>query len=478
MTSPDSHAIRSRVVRGSLRYVGSRAVTGVLGVLASLYFYRVLGPDQAGRFQFAISVALTLGTIGALGFMETLARFVPQRTAEGAAGIFRRGLRANAAFLGVLGVCFAGLGLLPVSLPGDMRPALPLVFLAIAAYAVYATGTGMLRGQGRLHLLPRLDLLWNFGAKVAALGVALVLPRFLPSFGAHTATQLLVPIVALVLLREYVRGPSSRLTAEEARFCRFILAWDVVRILITQVDIFVLRALMEPHDVGIYAAGTRLIKVGEQIVLGPMMAPLLYYFSHPESSFMRSDVIRHGTRLAGAAMGLVALLLAALAGPIVTTFLGGAYRESIPVAELYVCFGLGRALVIFLIPLYNSLSRPEYGILQGLATVVVNLGLDLLLIPRYGPVGAAASAVAAITLSTLGASWFVQGRLGIPILGPVVRTYLLFAIAFAAGVFGQPWLGVAFFLLALGPARLVRRRDLRWLRRGPRGGARDGDRGA
>jgi O-antigen/teichoic acid export membrane protein len=402
--------------------------------------------------------------------METLARFVPARTPEGAAGIFRRGLRANLLFLGPLAVVFAALAVLPVSLPGDMRPALPLVFLAIAAYAIYATGSGMLRGQGRLHLLPRLDLLWNFGAKFAALGVALLLPRFLPSYGAHTATQLLVPLLALYLLRGQGWGPASRLTSEEARFCRFILVWDVVRILITQVDIFVLRALMEPHDVGIYAAGTRLIKVGEQIVLGPMMAPLLYYFSHPESSFMRNDVIRHGTRLAGAAMGLFALILAALAAPIVTIFLGGAYRESIPVAELYVCFGLGRGLVIFLIPLYNSLNRPEYGILQGLLTVVVNLALDLILIPRYGPVGAAASAVVAITLSTLAATWFVQARLDIPILGPVLRTYFVFAVAFAAGVLGHPWVGIAFFLLALVPARLVRRRDLRWFRRGFRGG--------
>jgi hypothetical protein len=85
-------------------------------------------------------------------------------------------------------------------------------------------------------------------------------------------------------------------------------------------------------------------------------------------------------------------------------------------------------------------------------------------------VGAAASAVVAITLSTLAATWFVQARLDIPILGPVLRTYFVFAVAFAAGVLGHPWVGIAFFLLALVPARLVRRRDLRWFRRGFRGG--------
>jgi len=465
MNSTGSHSIRRRVVFGSLKYVSSRAITGALGVAASLYLYRVLGPDQAGRFQFALSLAMTLGVVGALGFLDTLARLVPAQTPERAGRIFRRGLRLNGIYLVGLAVVLALAAFLPLPIPPDIRRAIPFVFLATAAYAIYATSTGMLRGQGRLSALPRLDLVWNFGAKMAALGVALLLPRFLPSYAAHTALQMITPLLALYLLRGIWRGPSEQLTREEARFCLLILTWDVVRILVTQVDIFVLRALLEPHDVGIYAAGTRLIKVGEQLVLGPMMAPLLYFFSHPESSFMRNEVIRHGTRLAGAAMGLAALVLAALSGPIVSTFLGSSYLESIPVAKIYVCFGLGRGLVIFLIPLFNSLSRPEYGILQGLLTVAVSLGLDLVLVPRYGPVGAAVSAVIAITLSTLLASWFVQTRLRIPMFGPVVRIYCVFAAAYALGEFGHPWVGIALYVAALLPLRLVRRRDLKWFRR-------------
>jgi O-antigen/teichoic acid export membrane protein len=170
--------------------------------------------------------------------------------------------------------------------------------------------------------------------------------------------------------------------------------------------------------------------------------------------------------------------LAALAGPIVSTFLGNAYLESIPVAKLYVGFGLGRGLVIFLIPLFNSLHRPEYGILQGLLTFAVSLALDLVLIPRYGAVGAAAAAVTAITLSTLLASWFVQSRLRIPMFGPVARIYGVFIAAYAVGELGHPWLGIALYVAALAPLRLVRRRDLRWFRRSSPSAPEGGDRGA
>jgi len=463
-----NHAIRRRVVAGSLKYVTSRAATGALGIAASLYLYRGLGPAQAGHFQFAIATATTLGVVGGLGFFETLARFVPERGREEGAALYRRGLQLNLLFLVGLALVFLLLPHLPVKVPVEIRRASPLIFLSVASYAIITTSMGMLRGQGRLIALPRLDLVWNFGAKVAAVGMVLAFTGFLPAYAAHTTLQITATGIALLLLWKSLWGPVGRLRREEVRFCLLIFSWDVLRVLIQQVDIFVLRLLLEAHDVGIYAAGTRLIKVGEQLVLTPLMVPLLYYFSHPESSFMRSELVRHGTRLAGTLMGLAALLLAAFAEPIVTILLGNAYLESIPVARLYVCFGLGRGLTLLLIPLFNSLNRPEYGIAQGLVTFVLNLGLDLVLVPRYGPLGAAASGVIAITVAAIGSAWFVQTRLGIAMFLDVMKLYLLYAAAFAALELGHPWLGIAVYVAALVPLRLLRRKDLQWLRRSPR----------
>lgn len=44
-----------RVLLHSVGFVAARIVTGGLSVLASLMLYRILRPEEAGRFQFVLA---------------------------------------------------------------------------------------------------------------------------------------------------------------------------------------------------------------------------------------------------------------------------------------------------------------------------------------------------------------------------------------------------------------------------------------
>lgn len=464
MNAPEP-SIRRRIFTGSLKYVLARSTTGALGILASLLLYRFLGPEESGKLQLVLALAMGLGNIGSLGYLDTLARFVPEKQPDEGAGLFRRALRDNAVAMAVGGVVFLILLVFHVDLPQELVDVAPLFFLATTSYALYATSIGMLRGHGRLLVIPQLDLVFNTGAKLLALGVAVVAPFLVPVYAVHTAVGVGVLVWVLYLLRKDLRHGHARFSREEARFAKLIMVSQIVRMLVVNVDIYVLRYLMGPEEVGLYAAGTRITRVGEQLILGPLMVPLLYYFSHPESSFMRKKIMEQGTRLSGVTVGFAALVVTFLAKPIVNLFLGPEYLASIPITQVYVIYALGRGIMFFMIPMYNSMNRPDYGIYQGLAIFVVNLVLDFLLIPRYGALGAAVSGVIAISLTTLAASAFIRRRFGIRMWGAVARIYALYAVCFFLGEKGHPVVGLVVFVAALAPLRLMGPDELRWLKR-------------
>jgi O-antigen/teichoic acid export membrane protein len=222
---------------------------------------------------------------------------------------------------------------------------------------------------------------------------------------------------------------------------------------------------METADVGIFAAGARFTRMMEMLVLSPVAVPLLYYFSHPDSAHMKERIVRRGTRVVGAVMGFAALMLAILAEPVVRIFLGEAYAGSAEVARIYASHALGLGMLILVIPFYSSINKPHYTVLQGVLTFVMNLLLALVLIPRYGPPGAAVAAVAAILITVVAANLFLKVRFAIHGLSVVARLFALYGVSYAIVEMGLPLAGIGLYLALLWPLRLIRRDDLDLLRR-------------
>jgi O-antigen/teichoic acid export membrane protein len=295
--------------------------------------------------------------------------------------------------------------------------------------------------------------------------VLLVLPGFPGAFSAHTMVQVGVTILALYLLRNTLRAPSVEFERTEIIFARTVLVGDIIRVLVNTINLYLIRAYMEPADVGIYAAGVRFTRMMEMLVLSPVAVPLLYYFSHPDSAHMKERIVRRGTRVVGAVMGLAALVLVVLAEPVVRIFLGEAYVGSADVARIYASHALGLGMLILVIPFYSSINKPHYTVMQGVLTFVVNLVLALILIPRYGPQGAAAAAVAAILVTVLAANVFLRLRFSIHGLSVVVRLFFLYGVSYALVEFGLPFVGIGLYAALVVPLGLIRRDDLDLLRR-------------
>lgn len=181
-----------------------------------------------------------------------------------------------------------------------------------------------------------------------------------------------------------------------------ILVASAVFPVFAQADVLVIAHFLGPHDVGIYAAATRLLP--QLLFLGQIVAaaffPAIILRHDASPAEYRSYTLQVARAIV--ILALVASVSVALLAPLIIQVLfGAAFSGSAPVLQL-ACwawvFMLPAALYSRLLIL-EGLGRVE--LLKTLVTAGLSLGFNTLLIPRYGIMAAASVSVASYFLADL-----------------------------------------------------------------------------
>ncbi len=231
----------------------------------------------------------------------------------------------------------------------------------------------------------------------AGLKIAVVLGGFgvIGFVSASTAQTFLAAIVCVVLLR---RGAAGRVLwhVDRRRFSRLVReSWPFaisalsIAVYMT-LDQVMLGVLSNDHAVGIYAAAVR---VSESTLLLPMVilasaTPVLTRMHRTNPALYRAQTQRLVNALTAAGL-LLAVLGGALAKVVVGVLYGEAFHSSagllaaLLVANIFVFQGIAGSMWIV-----NEGLQRAY-MLRTLTGAAINVGLNLVLIPRYGAIGAA-----------------------------------------------------------------------------------------
>jgi O-antigen/teichoic acid export membrane protein len=168
--------------------------------------------------------------------------------------------------------------------------------------------------------------------------------------------------------------------------------------------------LKSSTDVGWYSAAYKPVIVA-------LALPLAYYasfFPVLARAYARDTVDFH--LILGRSLRLTAVValplgvsVSFLAEPIILTLFGGGYREAIPILRV-LCWS---AVLVTLRGNFrqslNAAGKFDRDLRSSLLALAANLALNLALIPRYGPLGAASATVTA-DLVWLFSAWFYAGR--------------------------------------------------------------------
>ena len=267
------------------------------------------------------------------------------------------------------------------------RPALQL---AGAAVAVAAGAAGLLAPLWALPYLPAAGFAWLWLRRtrrrppLARPGSAGRRPA------ARRATALATHQLATADARSFWRFTAPRALAALAQ------------ITIQRLDIVLVAILRGPGQAAVYTAATRFLVAGQFANTAISMA------AQPRFAELFASGDRRGARqVYQATTGWLVLLtwplylLAVIYGPAVLSIFGHSYRAGSAVMVILGCTMLlatacGQVDVVLI-----SSGRSGWSLANGLTAVIVNVGADLLLIPRYGIAGAAIGWAVAIAVTNL-----------------------------------------------------------------------------
>ncbi|MGA7911409.1 MAG: polysaccharide biosynthesis C-terminal domain-containing protein, partial [Candidatus Dormiibacterota bacterium] len=392
---------RQPFVENMFALTGSMAALGV----ATLWVARAGGPVAVGDYAllrilpWLVAVIVSGGLAGSLGyFLSGPTRDNPHVRSTVLA--ITLGSAVAGAVLWLIAAPLVHLVFfrqLPVSLVAWVAVRVALRLVVITGKAA-AQGSGDLPGSNLTILLEELMFLPAYGlvqaghvSGDAALIAALVLADLLTG--------------AIAWARLFGRGFLSSANRPSLALARQMYAFgtrgqlgSLMQLLNLRFNFIILGALAGPAVLGIYAVAA---KYAEFLRLVPIAANWVLY-----PQFARSDPAQAATTSrrmilrAGAVTACASIPMAVLASVVVPPLFGLAFDNAVLPARILLiglaAEGVGGVATAFLF----GRGRPGLNSLAAGAGVVVTLVLDVILIPRFGAVGAAVASSAAYLITT------------------------------------------------------------------------------
>lgn len=416
----------SRAGRGAVQAFGIRVVSAGLAFLSQILLARFMGTFEFGIFTTAWVWVTILGTLAPLGFATSVMRLLPQYREQNQPGPARGFLFTGRLISGVAGILAAAIGLAAITQwPGLVEPyyvlPLALAFLCLPAYAVtdFQDGVGRASGWIGLALVPPYIVRPTFLLVLIAAAFAAGLP---PSAGVAAGAAIIA--TGFTAIAQYwaqrsrmaVRvppGPRSYALADWVRLSLPLLMIDGFTLLMLNLDVLLLNLFEPPDQIGIYFAAARTISLISFVhfavgaVAMPRFASLHASGRDAEIGKLLKDMQRWSAipSLAGAAVLLI------LGEPLLALF-GHAFIAAYPM--MAVLAG-GLVLRAFAGPAQNLLlvsGNQNVAARILMITVFINAGLNLALIPKLGPMGAAVATAAAFGFEAIATMTAVKRRFG------------------------------------------------------------------
>jgi O-antigen/teichoic acid export membrane protein len=431
------------VARGGTLNLAGAAFAAASTLAITVLITRHFSKQAAGAFFTATSVFLIAEAVASLGAFVGLVNFIAGLRKLGRERDIPAILRAAIVPVIAVSIVVAGVLLLVAgplatlvlsgfpghagSSPATVTAALRALAIALPFAAVLDTLLGASRGYRDMRATVLIDRIGRPALQLAGVAVAV---------GAGAA-GLLAPLWALpylpaagfawLWLRRTRRRPplaqpgaagrrpaarratalaaNQLATADGRSFWRFTAPRALAalaQITIQRLDIVLVAILRGPGQAAVYTAATRFLVAGQFANTAISMA------AQPRFAELFASGDRRGARqVYQATTGWLVLLtwplylLAVIYGPAVLSVFGHSYRAGSAVMVILGCTMLlatacGQVDVVLI-----SSGRSGWSLANGLTAVIVNVGADLLLIPRYGIAGAAVGWAVAIAVTNL-----------------------------------------------------------------------------
>ncbi|MBV9120962.1 MAG: oligosaccharide flippase family protein, partial [Chloroflexi bacterium] len=426
-------AAGGRVTKNSLTPLASSIGSRLLSFGFSVFYFRVLGLTQVGKYVTAVAVWLFLDTIIGFGLQQIVARDVARDKSRTQSYIstalaIRLGLTVIVGLPVALGAAamhrFAGFD-------GDTAAVLAVLILGFVPSAFSNVFSHVFDGHELMEYKAFTEMLTsivNIG-----LGVVFVLAGWdilglaAAAFLTNVFTAGLLGFLLAQRLGPFRARFDSALIRTVLRGAYPIMLNQLLVVLFFKIDVPILRAFRSNDEVGIYGAAYKFVDA--LLVIPATFVPAVFPILSRQATSQR-DALKRGYELALKILLIVSLPLLAgfevFAGDIIAGFYGEKFAASavaLRILMLFLPFSYINGLTQYVLV---ALERQQTMLRFFAVTAVFNVAVNLALIPRFGFVAASAVTAASEVVLLAPLYWLTVRDLGSPRLLAVtaVRPFL------------------------------------------------------
>jgi O-antigen/teichoic acid export membrane protein len=444
------------VYRQIIGYIPSNVVPAVISILMVFAYTRLLSPGAFGVYSYIFSAILVLQTSLFHALPIAVMRFYPGAVLAGRKSALRTEAYIVFYALAAAVAALSALILLLVGMPEAYRIpsflAVP-VLLFRSLVQLNQSFSRSANNMRRYNAIECMHAVLGFG--LGLLGIHLLGP------GAEAIILGLLIAAILCSLPDMpglgVPLPSAAGALDKTELMRLLAyAWPIVAVAATATilqtsDRFMLGTISGAEALGIYAVAYSLVERPTTLICSSVTTATFPLVVHVlESQGKEAARVQNGRN----GIALLAMTLPACAGLALTSdyiaasLVGSAFRPGVAALLPIMCYtALARGLrAHFLDHAFHLSGRPSMMLWTYVPATILNIGLNLYVVPRYGMVGAAWTAFACQWFTVV-AGWFVGTSL-FPVWLPLWQTVrcVLAVVPMVAGLtlirFPLNWYGL------------------------------------
>jgi len=470
--NPDPAGNTRTIARNSLWYGLELIFNLVVAFGTSVAVARVVGKDRLSYYQYVVWLTNITIAVGSFGLPITTRKYMAEHLNRGETVLARTIYWATIKLQGWIALAASAVSLALVLWLGDRDYLAPSVLL-VAAMAPRILATIPSQANNAAEVMRRNTGPALIGGMVNTLLTILSLLRGWDLAGIAAAAcvaSFLECGLKLLSVERWLGGVARGIIPPELKRRMFVYSGQGLALMVLNIvvwdrsDMVILKALNPNRDqITFFSIAFNLV---ERILVlpyafgGSLGATMMAQFGRAQARLNEMTV--NGARYALLVSSPLLVGVACISQPLVLLLYREPYRPLIPVLVIVALMAVPKALVAGPSMLLQARERQGFLIFWGCICGAVDIGLDVLLTPRHGAIGAAIANGSAQALAALGTWIYVcktqDLRLKLRDFGPILLSGAVMAVGVLAftrfvpgyvGMFGSIALGAAIWTIAL-----------------------------
>jgi len=391
-----SNLIKNKLIKETFWGFASKGIAFILLMGLNIFLARILGVEEFGLWSFLFAIITGIFLISNFG-INASGKFIAQyNSTDELKNVIRNSfkLRLLISFFFALFIFFGSRTISVLVGHPEFE-----ILLKYSSPLVFSMGflEYLKTAFGGLHRIK-----YNFIVTVLEFGFKFIFVIFLFQFStnlinivnAFSLASFLTIVIGLSLLyfNFYIKiDRSTNITSalDIIKYAIPLFFTSIGAVIATEIDTVMLGLFSSNYEVGIYAVGKNLVNIIPQISMAIAMGTMPVFAkinnkNKEELKLLFFKILRINTWL----MGIITLGIIFLSGFLIPLIYGPRYAGAVFPLQILTIFLVSRSFLIFLNLFLDYQGLAKKRLLNSIISMILNIILNLLLIPKYGAVGA------------------------------------------------------------------------------------------